>query len=192
MAWVLQRFWYCGLAWPGCVAELAQHVGGRLLNLQFAYDTTSGHSPPPPPLPRAHPPPQDADVSIRKRALDLLFAMCNASNAEEVVGEMVKYLVVADFSMREELVLKAVILAEKFAPNVQWWVVVSSGWWGWGRGGRASGWGVRKTGPTQMLGKAGAHACTLTLLEFQQSLPVAVLCACRCVNTVLSNYHSPR
>jgi AP-2 complex subunit alpha len=29
---------------------------------------------------------------------------------------------VADFSIREELVLKVAILAEKFAPNVQWWV----------------------------------------------------------------------
>jgi hypothetical protein len=29
---------------------------------------------------------------------------------------------VADFSMREELVLKIAILAEKFAPSVQWWV----------------------------------------------------------------------
>jgi hypothetical protein len=31
----------------------------------------------------------------------------------------VSYLTVADFSMREELVLKIAILAEKFAPNVQ-------------------------------------------------------------------------
>lgn len=31
----------------------------------------------------------------------------------------VAYLTVADFSMREELVLKIAILAEKFAPNVQ-------------------------------------------------------------------------
>ena len=28
--------------------------------------------------------------------------------------------VTADFAMREELVLKIAILAEKFAPNVQW------------------------------------------------------------------------
>jgi hypothetical protein len=31
----------------------------------------------------------------------------------------VTYLTVADFSMREELVLKIAILAEKFAPNVE-------------------------------------------------------------------------
>ena len=36
------------------------------------------------------------------------------------VGELVDYLVTADFAMREELVLKIAILAEKYAPNVQW------------------------------------------------------------------------
>mmetsp|Transcript_39785 Transcript_39785/g.88425 ORF Transcript_39785/g.88425 Transcript_39785/m.88425 type:complete len:1123 (+) Transcript_39785:142-3510(+) len=68
---------------------------------------------------------RDPDVSIRKRAMDLLFTMCDASNAAEVVDELLKYLVVADFSMREELVLKIAVLAEKFAPSVQWYVDVS-------------------------------------------------------------------
>lgn len=62
---------------------------------------------------------QDPDVSIRKRALDLLFTMCDTGNAPETVEELVKYLTVADFTMREELVLKIAILAEKFAPSVQ-------------------------------------------------------------------------
>jgi hypothetical protein len=31
----------------------------------------------------------------------------------------VTYLTIADFSMREELVLKIAILAEKFAPSVE-------------------------------------------------------------------------
>lgn len=58
-------------------------------------------------------------MSIRRRALDLLFTMCDGGAAAEVVEELVTYLTVADFSMREELVLKIAILAEKFAPNVQ-------------------------------------------------------------------------
>lgn len=45
-------------------------------------------------------------MSIRRRALDLLFAMCDAASAPEVVGELLKHLVVADFGVREELVLK--------------------------------------------------------------------------------------
>eukprot|EP00775_Hariotina_reticulata_P003331 gene3331-3608_t len=70
---------------------------------------------------------KDPDVSIRRRALDLLFTMCDGGAAVEVVEQLVAYLTVADFSMREELVLKIAILAEKFAPNVQWYVDVVLG-----------------------------------------------------------------
>ena len=57
---------------------------------------------------------RDADVSIRRRGLDLLFTMCNHSNAPEIVDELLKYLNVADFSMRDELVLKTAVLAERY------------------------------------------------------------------------------
>ena len=56
---------------------------------------------------------RDADVSIRRRGLDLLFTMCNTNNAAEIVDELLKYLAVADFSMRDELVLKTAVLAER-------------------------------------------------------------------------------
>ena len=42
-----------------------------------------------------------------------MFTMCNTSNAPEIVDELVKYLEVADFSLRDELVLKTAILAER-------------------------------------------------------------------------------
>ncbi|GFR46483.1 hypothetical protein Agub_g8060 [Astrephomene gubernaculifera] len=67
---------------------------------------------------------KDPDVSIRRRALGLLFALCDAASAPEVVGELLKHLVVADFGVREELVLKVAILAEKFAPSMQWYMDV--------------------------------------------------------------------
>ncbi len=63
---------------------------------------------------------QDPDTSIRRRSMDLLYALCDASCVEELVKEMLAYLVASDFSVREEIVLKVAILAEKFAPNVQW------------------------------------------------------------------------
>lgn len=50
---------------------------------------------------------------MRRRALDLLFAMATPANAPAIVGELLTYLTVADFSMREELVLKTAVLAEK-------------------------------------------------------------------------------
>lgn len=57
---------------------------------------------------------KDADVSIRRRAVDLLFTMCSSSSVKEIVAELLNYLEIADFSMREELVLKTAILAERF------------------------------------------------------------------------------
>ncbi|GAB4859714.1 hypothetical protein Ancab_011194 [Ancistrocladus abbreviatus] len=67
---------------------------------------------------------KDPDVSIRRRALDLLYGMCDVSNAKDIVEELLQYLSTADFAMREELSLKAAILAEKFAPDLSWYVDV--------------------------------------------------------------------
>lgn len=36
--------------------------------------------------------------------MDLLYAMCDKTNAEEIVGEMLEYLETADYSIREEMV----------------------------------------------------------------------------------------
>ncbi|KAI8524237.1 hypothetical protein RHMOL_Rhmol13G0134900 [Rhododendron molle] len=65
---------------------------------------------------------KDPDISIRRRALDLLYGMCDVSNAKDIVEELLQYLSSADFAMREELSLKAAILAEKFAPDLSWQV----------------------------------------------------------------------
>ncbi|CAL0332320.1 unnamed protein product [Lupinus luteus] len=67
---------------------------------------------------------KDPDISIRRRALDLLYGMCDISNAKDIVEELLQYLSTAEFAMREELSLKAAILAEKFAPDLSWYVDV--------------------------------------------------------------------
>lgn len=88
----------------------------------------------------------ERDVSVRQRAVDLLYAMCDKSNAEEIVQEMLNYLETADYSIREEMVgsiksvrwflsvtyeilfsmqvLKVAILAEKYATDYTWYVDV--------------------------------------------------------------------
>lgn len=63
---------------------------------------------------------RDTDISIRRRALDLLYAMCDRENARKVVEELLNYLTESDIAIREELALKIAILAEKFAPSLQW------------------------------------------------------------------------
>ena len=37
---------------------------------------------------------KDADISVRRRALDLLFVMCDTDNAERIVDELVGHLAV--------------------------------------------------------------------------------------------------
>uniref|UniRef100_A0A3Q0KHN0 AP-2 complex subunit alpha n=1 Tax=Schistosoma mansoni TaxID=6183 RepID=A0A3Q0KHN0_SCHMA len=64
----------------------------------------------------------ERDVSVRQRAVDLLYAMCDRTNAQAIVGEMLSYLEVADYAIREEMVLKVAILAEKYATDYSWYV----------------------------------------------------------------------
>jgi AP-2 complex subunit alpha len=63
---------------------------------------------------------KDADISVRRRALDLLFVMCDRDNSANIVEELVAYLATADPAIREELVLKIAIIAEKYAKDLEW------------------------------------------------------------------------
>ncbi|GAA5924000.1 Apl3p [Sporobolomyces koalae] len=65
---------------------------------------------------------RDKDISVRRRGLDLLYSMCDTSNSKLIVGELLKYLAVADYTLREEMVLKIAILTEKFAVEYEWYI----------------------------------------------------------------------
>ncbi|KAJ3416710.1 hypothetical protein HDV05_000540 [Chytridiales sp. JEL 0842] len=67
---------------------------------------------------------RDKDISVRRRALDLLYSMCDQTNAREIVAELLQYLIIADYAIREEMVLKIAILTEKFAMEYSWYVDV--------------------------------------------------------------------
>jgi len=68
---------------------------------------------------------RDRDITVRRQGLDLLYSMCDATNARVIVGELLKYLQTADYAIREEMVLKIAILTEKYATDVQWYVDIS-------------------------------------------------------------------
>lgn len=68
---------------------------------------------------------RDRDITVRRQALDLLYSMCDITNATSVVAELIRQLGVADYAIREEMVLKIAILAEKYATDAQWYVDVS-------------------------------------------------------------------
>jgi AP-2 complex subunit alpha len=68
---------------------------------------------------------EDADISIRRRALDLLYLICNSTNASEIVAQLLGYLENRnDPLIKDDLVLKVAILAEKYAENLKWYVDV--------------------------------------------------------------------
>ena len=68
---------------------------------------------------------RDRDISVRRKGLDLLYSMCDTTNAQPIVNELLKYLQTADFSIREEMVLKVAILTEKYATDAQWYIDIS-------------------------------------------------------------------
>jgi len=66
----------------------------------------------------------EADISIRRQALNLLYALCRPENWRQIVDELLVLLGNVDQLLQQELVLKIAILAEKNAPNFKWYVDV--------------------------------------------------------------------
>jgi AP-2 complex subunit alpha len=64
----------------------------------------------------------DKDITVRRQALDLLYSMCNHGNVRVIVAELLGYLRGAEQDIREEMVLKIAILAEKFVEEYTWYV----------------------------------------------------------------------
>ena len=64
----------------------------------------------------------DADISIRASALNLLFTTADIDSASDIVEELLSAIKRSDYSMREELVLKAAVLAERFPPSPEWYI----------------------------------------------------------------------
>ena len=65
---------------------------------------------------------KDVDISIRKRALDLLYGMCDANSAQQIVRQLLDYLIKAEFEVRNELATKVSLLAERFSSNRGWYI----------------------------------------------------------------------
>ena len=68
---------------------------------------------------------RDRDITVRRQSLDLLYSMCDQTNAQSIVTELLKHLQTADYAIREEMVLKIAILAEKYATDAEWYVNTS-------------------------------------------------------------------
>ncbi|KAK9479328.1 Clathrin/coatomer adaptor, adaptin-like protein [Lipomyces japonicus] len=65
---------------------------------------------------------RDRDISVRRKGLDLLYSMCDYFSASVIVAELLKYLEVADYAIREDMVIKIAILTEKHASDYKWYI----------------------------------------------------------------------
>lgn len=65
---------------------------------------------------------KDHDIVIKKKALDLIYQICSASNVKSIVKELMAYLVGAEKDFKEELANKICMAVEKHAPTKKWHV----------------------------------------------------------------------
>eukprot|EP01094_Clydonella_sp_ATCC50884_P019652 TRINITY_DN389_c0_g1_i2.p1 TRINITY_DN389_c0_g1~~TRINITY_DN389_c0_g1_i2.p1 ORF type:complete len:595 (-),score=196.28 TRINITY_DN389_c0_g1_i2:983-2767(-) len=65
---------------------------------------------------------RDHDISIRRRALDMVYALVNESNIKSLMRELLNYLMSTDFEARSDLTAKICWATEKYAPNPRWYL----------------------------------------------------------------------
>ncbi|KAI0091676.1 gamma-adaptin [Irpex rosettiformis] len=63
---------------------------------------------------------RDGDISIRRRALELSYALINESNVRVLVRELLAFLEVADDEFKLGMTTQISLAAERFAPNKRW------------------------------------------------------------------------
>jgi AP-1 complex subunit gamma-1 len=63
---------------------------------------------------------KDPDVSIRQRALELIYLLTNAKNVTDLMREMLNYLVVAAADQKSALCSRIMEAVDKYAPSKKW------------------------------------------------------------------------
>ncbi|KIK39327.1 hypothetical protein CY34DRAFT_808436 [Suillus luteus UH-Slu-Lm8-n1] len=63
---------------------------------------------------------RDGDISIRRRALELSYALINEQNVRILIRELLAFLEVADDEFKLGMTTQISLAAERFAPNKRW------------------------------------------------------------------------
>ncbi|KAG5647833.1 clathrin associated protein complex large subunit [Asterophora parasitica] len=63
---------------------------------------------------------RDGDISIRRRALELSYALINEQNVRVLIRELLAFLEVADDEFKLGMTTQICLAAERFAPNRRW------------------------------------------------------------------------
>ena len=65
---------------------------------------------------------KDSDASIRKKALELVYALVNEGNVRALTSELLDYLRVCDPDFKPDLTAKICTLVMQYAPDKRWYV----------------------------------------------------------------------
>jgi AP-1 complex subunit gamma-1 len=63
---------------------------------------------------------KDPDVSIRQRALELIYHLVNQENVESLTAELLNYLVLCPREHRSDICSRILRVVERFSPNDRW------------------------------------------------------------------------
>lgn len=63
---------------------------------------------------------KDTDISIKRRALDLVYVIINSSNIKPIMKECLNFLLVAENEIKLELTTKLCQSLEKYSPSLKW------------------------------------------------------------------------
>jgi len=63
---------------------------------------------------------KDPDISIRQRALELIYHLVNSENVETLTAELLNYLVLCPREHRAEICIRVLRVVDRFSPNDRW------------------------------------------------------------------------
>lgn len=63
---------------------------------------------------------KDNDISVKRRALDLIYIIINQSNIKQIVKECLNFLLVSENEFKLELTTKIAQSLEKYSPSLKW------------------------------------------------------------------------
>jgi AP-1 complex subunit gamma-1 len=63
---------------------------------------------------------RDGDISIRRRALELSYALIDEQNVRVLIRELLAFLELADDEFKLGMTTQICLAAERFAPNKRW------------------------------------------------------------------------
>eukprot|EP00918_Siedleckia_nematoides_P081481 GHVU01178706.1.p1 GENE.GHVU01178706.1~~GHVU01178706.1.p1 ORF type:complete len:730 (-),score=159.31 GHVU01178706.1:586-2775(-) len=63
---------------------------------------------------------KDSDISIRRRALDVTFALISSENVKTMTRELLNFVLEADDDFRADIITKVCHAVERYSPNGRW------------------------------------------------------------------------